>query len=115
MSPNRSSFSANRVNASYQASFSRATHFLHRVSRRQVNDVGGHTRHLGERDRAACRFGFGGHWAGQRMPLGLGVAFFERALDEGVDDAAVFRVHADESAVVLGAQHRFENRGVVDR
>ena len=59
-------------------------------------------------------FGFGRGRARERVILGSGLAFGQGLLDDHVDGAAVFRVHADHGAGLGGRAHGFEDAGVVE-
>src|SRR4029077_8885680 len=75
-------------------------HFFERVIARQVHDVDGRARHLGQRNRSRRRFCFGGGRSSQGvifrrlLPLGQGL------LDDDVNRTTVFGVHTDQAAIL---------------
>ena len=68
----------------------------------KVTPLGTHPGELCNRDRAMDSFGFSDGRARQCVILRSGMAFFESALDDLVDDDSVFGVHADETATLTG-------------
>ena len=79
--------------------------FFERVVAGEMNDVDRRAGHFREGDGAGGGFGFGGGGAGERVILWRALAFGESLLDDHVDGAAVFRVHADQAAVFGGLAH----------
>ena len=78
-----------------------------------MHDVHRRARHLGQGDGAMHGFGFGRGGTRERVIDGRGLALGQRALDDHVDHAAVFGMHADQRAVLGGLRERFEDGGVI--
>ncbi len=79
-----------------------------------MDDVDGAVGHFGEGDGAGSCFGFGGGGARECVIFRGFFSFGESLLDDDVDGAAVFGVHADQAGVFGGLAHGFEDRGVVE-
>ena len=79
-----------------------------------MHDVERRARHLGQRDGAADGFGFGGGGASERVILRRFLSFGQRLLHDHVDRAAVFRVHADQRAILRRVLQSFEDAAVVE-
>src|SRR6185369_8682387 len=75
----------------------RLSDLVERVCTRKMDDVNGRFGHLGDCDSAMNAFCFGDSGACERVILRCGATFFQRALDDLVDDDSVFGVHADQS------------------
>ena len=88
--------------------------FFERVVAREMDDVDGAAGHFGERDGAGGGFGFGGRGARERVIFRRFLAFGESLLDDDVDGAAVFGVHADQAGMFRGLAHGAEDGGVVE-
>ncbi|MNS61084.1 hypothetical protein D3C72_941010 [compost metagenome] len=80
------------------------------VGAREVHDVDGHVGDFGDRDRPVAALGLHAGGAGVGVPARRGLALFQGALDDLVDDDAVLGMHADHGAVLAGFAH-----GAVDR
>ena len=87
--------------------------FFERVVAGEMNDVDGGAGHFCESDSPGGGFGFGGGGAGESVILGSTFPFGKGLLDDDVDRAAVFGVHADETVVSCGLAHGFEDGGVI--
>ena len=88
--------------------------FFERVVAGEMNDVDGRAGHFGESDGAGSGFGLGGGGPGEGVIFRRAFSFGKGLLDDDVDGAAVFRVHADQATVFCGLAHGFENGGVVE-
>ena len=97
-----------------QAAIAGLANFFQRVVAAQMHDVDRRAGHFGERDGARRGFGFGRGRARERVILRSGLSFGQRLLDDHVDGAAVFRVHADHGAVLRGRAQGLEDAGVVE-
>src|SRR5215472_3465635 len=104
----RTSFRISRKSA-----VARFANFFKRVVAGEVNDVNGRACHFGERDGTRGSFGFGCGGASERVILGRAFAFSENLLDDHVDGAAIFRVHADEPVVRGRLSHGPKDGGIV--
>ena len=97
-----------------QAAVARLANFFERVVAGEMNDVDGRAGHFGQRNGARGGFGFGGRGPRQRVIFRCALAFRKRLLNDHVDRAAIFRVHADQAGVLGGLAHGAENSGVVE-
>ncbi len=88
--------------------------FFERVVAGEMNDVDGRAGHFRESNGAGSGFRFGGSRARERVILGRAFSFGERLLDDDVDGAAVFRMHADEAVVLGRLAHGLEDRSVIE-
>jgi len=91
----------------------RFANFFEGIVAGEMNDVNGAAGHFGESDGAGSSFGFGGSGAGEGVILRGTLSFGERFLNDDVDGAAVFRVHADESGLIGSLRHGAEDAGIV--
>src|SRR6267154_50067 len=97
-----------------QAPVTGFANFFERVVAGEMNDVDGGPRHFGQGDSAGSGFGFGGGGARARVIFRGTFSFGEGLLDDDVDGAAVFRVHADEAAVLSCLPHGLKDGGVIE-
>ena len=88
--------------------------FFERFVATQMHDVDRRTRHFGQRDGAAMRFGLGGRRTSERVIFRRLLAFGQRLLHDDIDGAAVFGVHADHAAVLRCGLQSFENAPIVE-
>ena len=88
--------------------------FFERVVAGEMDDVDGAVGHFGEGDGAGSGFGFGGGGAREGVIFRSFFSFGEGLLDDDVDGAAVFGVHADEAGMFGGLAHGAEDCGVVE-
>src|SRR6266568_3436183 len=88
--------------------------FFERLVAGEMDDVDGSAGHFGEGDGAGGGFCLGGGGTSERVIFGGAFSFGERLLDDHVDGAAVFRVHADEAIVLRGLAHGLEDGGVIE-
>src|SRR5882724_632268 len=102
------------LGVSGQAAVARFADFFERVVAGEMNDVDGRAGHFGESDGTGSGFGFGGGRARERVIFRRALSFGEGLLNDDVDGAAIFRVHADEAAVFGGLAHSLEDRGIIE-
>ena len=88
--------------------------FFESVVAGEMDDVDGAVGHFGESDGAGGGFGFGGRGARECVIFRSFFSFGEGLLDDDVDGAAVFGVHADEAGMFCGLAHGLEDGGVVE-
>ncbi len=79
-----------------------------------MDDVHGRAGHFRERNGARRCLCFGGGGPRQGVILRRALSLGQCALHDDVNRAAVFRVHADQSAMLGGLRHSAKNRGVVE-
>ena len=96
-----------------QATVTGLADFFQRVVATQMDDVDRRTGHFGESDGPGGGFGFRRGRASQGMVFGSGLAFSQGLLDDHVDGAAIFRMHADHGSGLGGSAHGLENAGIV--
>src|SRR5437879_11269694 len=89
--------------------------FFERFVAGEMNDVNGRAGHFSKGDGAGSGFGFGGGGARERVILGRAFSFGEGLLDDDVDGATIFGVHADEAVVIGGLAHGIDVRGVLEQ
>ena len=80
----------------------------------EMNDVDGRAGHFREGDGARSGFGFGGGGASEGVVFRSAFAFGESLLDDDVDGAAIFRVHADQAVVFGGLAHGSKDGGIIE-
>ena len=97
-----------------QAAIAGLANFFQRVVAAEVHDIDGGIGHLGQGDGARSSLGLGRGRAREGVILGTGLAFGQCLLDDHVDGAAVFGMHADHRAGLGRGAHGFEDAGVVE-
>ncbi len=79
----------------------------------EMNQIDRRLGHLGNGQGPVRAFRLQAGGAGQGMVFGFGMAFRQRRLDQFVDDDAVFRMHADQGAVLARLAHGPKDGAVV--
>src|SRR5579862_7409743 len=79
-----------------------------------MHDVNGCACNLGQSNRATYRLCLGGRGTSERVIFGGLLSLGESLLDDYVNRAAVFRVHADQAAVLRRSLQSFEDAAVVE-
>ena len=97
-----------------QTEVTRSLDFLQRVVATQMDDIDGRICHLGNGDRPVDTLGFSACRTGQGVVFRGRFSFRERPPDQHIDDDAIFRVHAGQTAGFSGGCHCLENYPVVD-
>ncbi len=97
-----------------QAAIAGLANFFQRVVATEMNDVDRRSGHFGQGDGAGRSFGLGRGRAREGVILGSGLAFGQCLLDDHVNGAAIFRMHADHGPGLRGGAHGFEDAGVIE-
>ncbi len=102
-----------RLGERLDAAVARVAHRLERLGRRQVDDVDGHARGLGQADDAVRRLALEDRVARDAVVVRVGLALGHELRGDDVDGRPVLGVHHDQAAVLRGLLHRPEDRRVV--
>src|SRR5713101_3197755 len=88
-------------------------HFLQGVITAEVHNVNRRASHLRQSDRPGRSLGLRRRGPGQSVIFRRFFPFGEGLLDDYINGAAVFSMHADQPAVLCGRLKRFENAAVI--
>ena len=102
-----------RLSVHGEALVARLHHGRQRLGGREMHDVEGRSRQLGQPDRPVGGLPFHGGGSRQRMIPRRRVALGHRVLHQHLDDGAVLRVDADHGAAGGSHPHSSEQRAVV--
>ena len=78
-----------------EAAVARFADFFERVVAGEMDDVDGRASHFGQRDGTRGGFRFGGRWPSKSVIFRRALTFRQCLLNDYVDRAAIFGVHAD--------------------
>ena len=94
-----------RLRKCRQAAIARLPDLIERILARQVHDVDRNARHLRHRNRAMHRLGLGHGGPRQRVIDRRRLALGQRLLNNDIDYRSVFRMHADQRAILRRLPH----------